>query len=444
MPKRHAQPLKPLQQAWAARNNTLAIWHQDAFSDLLMHRRLPGRDLWVLNNPRDVRRVLAEQSDNFHKSPETWRPLRPLVGNSIFVSEGEDWQRQRRLIAPMLTGPQRLRAYETVMIEAVEEMLQRWDVLADGSELEMDWECTRLAAEVVSRSLFSFRLGDHTRSIYQAFKVYQDTLGRLDLMSLLGLPAWLPRPGEGRARHAVSQLEDVVGVIAQSYRQRSGHRDDLAELLMGADSTQQEWLGPGELRDEFMTMLLAGHETTASTLCWAYYLLALDPRVRHEVEAEADRELADSRPNPGTVERLQYTRAVVKETLRLYPPIYEFSRQALSDTRLGRQPVAAGSLMVISPWLLHRHRRFWKQADEFLPERFLDNEDRRQRQCFIPFGAGPRVCPGAGFAMNELVYALAMSARRFRLELRPGQQVEPLGRLTMRPRHGLALRLCRQ
>jgi len=444
MPPRHPQPLTPLRLARVARDNTLAIWHQGAFVELLLHRRLPGRDLWVLNNPRDVRRVLVEQPDNYTKSPENWRPLRPLIGNSLFISEGGDWQLQRRLIAPMLTGPERLTAYESVMIQAVGEMLERWEALDEGSELEMGWECTRLAAEVISRSLFSFRLGNHARTVYQAFNQYQDTLGRLDLMSLLGLPAWLPRPGEVAARRAVAELEGVVEAITQACRHRRGPHNDLPELLMGSESPHRERLGPKQLRDEFMLTLLAGHETTANALCWAYYLLALDPRVRGELEAEADRELAGAAPKPGDLERLPYTRAVVSEVLRLYPPIYQFSRQAKSATRLGRQKVAAGSLLIVSPWLLHRHRRFWKQPDAFLPERFLESGSRRRRQCYIPFGTGPRVCPGAGFAMNELVYTLAMSAGRFRLDLRSGQRVEPLGRLTLRPRQGLPLRLSRR
>jgi cytochrome P450 len=444
MPARPAKPLSPLPMLRAARDNAVAIWHQGAFAELLMHRRLPGRDLWILNNPRDLRKVLVEQPDHYTKSPENARPLRPLIGNSLFISEGEDWRLQRRVIAPMLTGPERLLAYESAMIETIGEMLDRWDGLAGGSELEMSWEATRMAAEVISRTLFSYPLGAHARTVYESFDRYQDTLGRLDVMSLLGLPEWMPRPGERRAKNAVARLEGVVEAIIHASRRRGGRHDDLPALLMGEDSPHRERLGPRQLRDEFMLTLLAGHETTANALCWAFYLLALDPRVRSLVESEADRELGDRPPCPGELERLPYTRAVVSEVLRLYPPIYQFSRQARSATALGRQTIKSGSLMVISPWLLHRHRRFWKQPDAFLPERFLEPAGRRQRQCYIPFGTGPRVCPGAGFAMNELTYALAMGARRFRLDLLPGQNVEPLGRLTLRPRHGLRLRLSRR
>jgi cytochrome P450 len=444
MPHRPEAPLAPARLLRVGRDNSLAIWHQGAFAEMLLHRRLPGRDLWVLNNPRDVRQVLAEQPGNYTKSPETWRPLKPLVGNSLLVSEGEEWRLQRRMIAPLLSGPERLRAYESVMIQAIQETLGRWETVGADSELEMSWECTRLAAEVISRCLFSFPLGEHAHTIFQAFTQYQDTLGRLDLMGLLGLPVWLPRPGEGRARRAIREMEGVVEVIIQAFFQRSGHYNDLPELLMGSASPHRDHLGQTQLRDEFMLTLLAGHETTANALCWAYYLLALHPRVRGRLEAEVDQELAGRTPMPGDLARLIYTRAVVSEALRLYPPIYQFSRQARSATQLGQQSVAAGSLLVISPWLLHRHRRYWKQPDDFFPERFLESGGKRRRQCYIPFGAGPRVCPGAGFAMNELVYALAMSAGRFRLDLRPGQRVEPLGRLTLRPRNGLPMRLSRR
>jgi cytochrome P450 len=441
MPPRPQLPLSPWRWVTIARDNGLAIWHQGAFSSLLMHRRLPGRDLWVLNNPRDIRQVLVNDAAQYTKGSETCRSLKPLIGNSLFISEGEEWRLRRRVIAPMLTGPERMRAYEATMIELVDEMLGRWERLGEGGELEMGWECIQLAAEVISRTLFSFPLGNHAYTIFEAFSQYQDTLGRLDLLSLLGLPAWLPRLGEASARRAVGMLEGVVEAIVAAARQRHCPHDDLPELLMGAHSPHREALGPTQLRDEFMLTLLAGHETTASALSWAYYLLSLDVRVRGELEAEVDRELAGSRPSTGDLERLTYTRALVSEVLRLYPPIYQFTRQARGEFRLGELKLAPGSLLVISPWLLHRHRRFWKNPDAFLPERFLGSGGRRQRQCYLPFGAGPRVCPGAGFAMNEMVYALAMSAQRFRLDLIPGTVLEPLGRLTLRPRHGLPMRL---
>ncbi len=442
MPPRPQHPLSPWRWVTTARDNGLAIWHQGAFSSLLMHRRLLGRDLWVLNNPRDIRQVLVTDAAQYTKGSETLRSLKPLIGNSLFISEGEEWRFRRRVMAPMLTGPERMRAYEATMIEVVDEMLGRWERLGEGGELEMGWECIQLAAEVISRTLFSFPLGDHTHTIFEAFSQYQATLGRLDLMSLLGLPAWLPRPGESSARRAVGLLEGVVEAIVAAARQRSSPYDDLPELLMGTQSSpQREFLGPTQLRDEFMLALLAGHETTASALSWAYYLLSLDQRVRGELEAEVDRELAGSRPRPGDLERLPYTRALVSEVLRLYPPIYQFSRQVRGEASLEGRNLAPGSLIVISPWVLHRHRRYWKNPDAFIPERFMESGGRRRRQCYIPFGAGPRVCPGAGFAMHEMVYALAMSTQRFRLDLRPGTVVEPLGRLTLRPRNGLPMRL---
>ncbi len=444
MPPRPARPLPLMRWLSVAQDNSLAMWHQGAYVELLMHRRLPGRNLYVLNNPSNIRQVLVTEAENYTKSPETSRPLRPLLGNSLFISEGEDWRLQRRVIAPILTGPERLHGYEAIMIQAVEEMLERWAAKANGAELEMAWECTQLASEVISRALFSFRLGDHARTVFDAFSHYQNTLGRLDLMNLMGLPSWIPRPGEASAQRSIVQLEQVVSAIIDAAQRRSGSYEDLPELLLGEHSPHRHKLGRRQLRDEFMLTLLAGHETTANALCWAYYLLSRDVRVRGELESEVDRVLRGNPPGPGDLDRLPYTKALVSEALRLYPPIYQFSRQAQAATHLGKQAIASGSLLVISPWLLHRHHRFWKQPDAFHPERFLESGGRRRRQCYIPFGAGPRVCPGAGFAMNELVYALAMSAQRFRLQLRPGAVVQPLGRLTLRPRHGLPMLLLRR
>jgi len=398
----------------------------------------------VLNNPSDIRQVLVTDAAKCFKGSETRRSLKPLIGDSLFISEDEEWRIHRRLLAPMLTGPERMQFYESIMIELVEEMLGRWEELGEGGELEMGWECTRLAAEVISRALFSFPLGNHAYTVFEAFGQYQNSLGRLDLMSLLGFPPWMPRPGESNARRAVGILEGVVEAIVAAARHRDRSYDDLPELLMGAHSPFRDSLGPTQLRDEFMLTLLAGHETTASALIWAYYLLSLDRRVRGELEAEVDRELAGAKPRPGDLDRLAYTRALVSEVLRLYPPIYQFTRQTRSEIRLGELNLGPKSLLVISPWLLHRHRRYWKSPDDFLPERFLEPGGRRQRHCYLPFGTGPRVCPGAGFAMNEMVYALAMSAQRFRLDIIPGRVVEPLGRLTLRPRNGLVMSLSRR
>ncbi len=442
-PLRPARPLNALGWFSAARDNALSIWHRGAYVETLMQRRLPGRDLLVVNSPSAARQILVEHAARYTKSRDTRRALCPLLGESLLVSEGELWRQQRRLIAPVLTSRSRLAGYAEVMVATLTEVLDRWGENGEA-ELEMTQESTRLAAEVVSRALFSFPLGPHADTIFHAFVRYQDTLGRLDVLGLLGLPDWVPRPGERAAGAAVAQMERVVEAILADYRRRSEPRGDFVDLLMGSAELGGAVAAPRRIRDEFMLALLAGHETTANALCWSFYLLSLCPSARQRLEEEVDRELAGRTPGLADLEALAYTRAVVEEALRLYPPIYQFTREAVELDQIGARRVAPGSLLVISPWLLQRHHRFWKDPDAFHPERFLGPLSRRHRLCHLPFGAGPRGCPGAGFARTELTLALAMAAQRYRLHLRPGHRVEPLGRLTLRPRQGLPMRLERR
>ena len=442
-PPRPDRPLPAVRWFSDARDNALSIWHRGAFVETLMHRRLPGRELIVPNSPAGVRQVLVEQAAKYTKSRDTRRALRPLLGESLLVSEGELWRRQRRLIAPALTSPGRMQGYAEIMVATIAEVLDRW-AEGQGGELEMTQEATRLAAEVVSRALFSFPLGGHADTIFHAFARYQDTLGRLDVLGLVGLPDWFPRPGQRTATRAVAELEGVVDAIVADYPRRTAPQGDFVDLLMGSDELDGAAQAPRRVRDEFMLALLAGHETTANALCWCFYLLSLCHSARQQIEDEVGRTLAGRTPGLADLESLEYTRAVVEEALRLYPPIYQFTREAVAPDRLGEWDVAPGTLVVISPWLLQRHRRYWKDPDAFRPERFLGPASRRRKLCHLPFGAGPRGCPGAGFARTELALTLAMSAQRYRLHLRPGHPVEPLGRLTLRPRHGLPMRVERR
>lgn len=442
-PPRPDRPLSAVRWFFEARDNALSIWHRGAFVETLMQRRLPGRDLIVLNSPAAVHRVLVEEAGRYAKSRDTRRALCPLLGESLLVSEGELWRRQRRLIAPVLTSRSRLSGYADTMVATIAEVLDRWGDSA-GAELEMTQETTRLAAEVVSRALFSFRLGAHADTVFHAFLRYQDTLGRLDVLGLMGLPDWFPRPGERAARRAVGELDGVLEEIIADYGRRTTRHGDLVDLLMGSVDLGGAAEAPRRVRDEFMLALLAGHETTANALCWCFYLLSLCPPARQRLEEEVDARLAGRAPGLPDLESLEYTRAVVEEAMRLYPPIYQFTREAVQPDRLGEWEVAPGTLVIVSPWLLQRHRRYWRDPDAFRPERFLARPSGRRRLCHLPFGAGPRGCPGATFARTELALTLAMSAQRYRLDLRPGYPVEPLGRLTLRPRSGLPMRVERR
>lgn len=435
----------PLHWLLKGRENSLAVWHQAAFFEPLLHRRLPGRTLFVVNSSHWIRQVLVSRAKRYAKSEETRRMIRPLIGDSLFIAEGEAWRRQRQLIVPPLARRGHLPAFASVMIAAIGETLERWLALGEDVEMEFTREATRLAADVLGRALFSFPLAGHADLIYGAFQDYQDSLGRLDVAGLLGLPAWLPYPGRGRGLAAAARLNTVVEEVIAAHASRPDGPQDLLDSILRAHAPGAEFEAVSQARDQLMMLLLAGHETTANALSWTFYLLALFPAARMRLEQEVDHVLGKRPPLLEDLAHLPYTRAVLNESLRLYPPIPLFSREPLDQDHFGAHVVPAHSLVLIAPWLVHRHRRYWRDPDAFLPERFLNPESGPcARYGFIPFGAGGRVCPGATFATTELMLILAMVAQRLRLHLRPGHPVEPLGRLTLRPRHGLPMRLERR
>ncbi len=445
-PYRPQHPYALLPWVRIARDNSAAVWPVGAFWASFMARGLPGRKLFVLNNATAVRQVLLTNAANYQKSRDTRRVLRPLIGDGLFISEGPLWRRQRRLLMPALHA-RRLPDFLPVMGQVGLEMLERWERLGAGAEVDMGREMTRVTAEVVSRVLLSFPLGQgRTDAVYTAFNDYQDSLGRLDVLGLLGAPDWLPRPGEGRARQAVAVVDALIDEILQARAPgRQPGRGDLLDLLLGARDEAGLALAPCLVRDEIKVLFLAGHETTATTLVWALFLLASSPAVQEQVKVEADRTLGAEVPGPQELERLVFTRAVVQESLRLYPPIHQFAREALGEDRIGEHLIPPGSLMLVAPWLLHRHHRYWSEPDAFRPERFLRTPERRRpNHAYLPFSTGPRLCPGAAFGMAETTLILALAVQRFRLFLRPGHPVEPLGRLTLRPRLGMPLRLERR
>ncbi len=439
-PLRSPRPLGALAWARAAWDNSAAIWWRGAFVEPIQVWPGPARKILVPTAAPWVRQVLTSRAGSYEKGATARRAIAPLIGDALFIAEGEEWRRQRHLFVPLLTHRSRLPDQVRRMVPAIDEGLDRW-LAAPGGVLALEREATRLAADVMGRTLFDFALAPHGDLINDAFIDYQDSLGRPDLTALLGLPDWLPRPGARRGRAAAARL---AGLADQVLAVPAGTPDGLLAHLRQAGSQDPRQTGQ-MVRDQITMLLLAGHETTANTLCWAFYLLSRYPEARARLEAEAEAVLGARLPELGDLERLPYTRALIDETLRLYPPIHMFSREPLEPDQFGRHGVPLGSLVVIAPWLLHRHHRYWRDPDQFRPERFLEPGGRpRSRYAYIPFGAGTRVCPGASFALTELTLILALASRRMRLHLRPGHPVEPLGRLTLRPRQGLPMQLERR
>ena len=422
--------------------NILNVWPDEVFEKPLCVYSVFRRRVFVVSDPALIEYVMVTKVENFRKSDASRRMLEPLIGKSMFITHGEHWRRQRRIATPAFHS-RHIRAFSSMMVEETQDLLARWEKLGADAEVDVSREMTRLTAEIICRTLFSYDIDDSVERVYDAFARYQDSLGRLAISELAGLPAWLPRPSAWRGRRAAAELDRIVGeIVAQ--RQRTGEqRSDLLGLLLDAvDPVTGTSLSARLVRDELLMLFLAGHETTANAMVWTWYLLSQSPEAERRLHEELDSVLADRVPRYEDLQQLPWLRAVLQESMRLYPPLHVYSREAVKSDRLGGKPCPAGSMVVIAPWVVQRHRLLWQEPAAFRPERFLpENSVERPRYAWLPFSAGPRTCLGTGFAMTEMMLAAALIAQRYRLRLRPGHPVEPLGRLTLRPTHGLPMRL---
>jgi cytochrome P450 len=405
--------------------------------------RTPFFRSYMCNDPALVRRVLDERPDDFPKSNRIREGLNPLLGNSVFVTNGEVWKRQRRIIDPAFEGG-RLRAAFPAMWAAGQAAVVRMPL----GEIEVEEAMSHAAADVIFRTLFSIPIEHEiAAAVFAEFRTYQRTQPILNLAAFLPLPHWFPR----FHRHATKRSARIIrGLIARLTEGRAAEiaagtaPDDLAtKIMVTPDPLTGERFATSEMVDQVAIFFLAGHETSASALAWALYLLALYPDVQARVAAEAAN-LGDA-PDFGAVSKLKYTRDVFREVLRLYPPVPMMVRENRCPEEMRGRQVAAGAQIVLSPWHLHRHERIWDRPDEFDPDRWQTEAGRLcARDAYIPFSSGPRVCTGAGFAMVEGPLLLAMLVRAFQFERVDGRDPVPVAHLTVRAKDGIWLKISRR
>ncbi|HEX9585401.1 MAG TPA: cytochrome P450 [Gammaproteobacteria bacterium] len=430
---------------WRGIWNILDAWAPELFETDFVHTRTFFRHVFVVSAPSDVEYVMVTNVENFPKSDVSQQMLKPLIGDSMFITHGAHWKRQRRLATPAF-HTRNIREFTSVMVERTRAMVNAWEQLEEGGRIEIDREMTRLTAEIITGSLFSDDISGKTDQVYDAFARYQNSLGRLAVAELMGISRMLPRWGARKGKKAAEELDAIVwGIIER--RQKSGEdKGDLLSLLLESrDPDTGGRLSERLIRDELLFLFLAGHETTASATIWTWYLLSQHPEVEARVHKEIDRVLSGRTPAYDDIANLKYIRAVLFEAMRLYPPVHVYARQNVEDDVIHGEHVPAGSLIVIAPWVIHRHKKLWDEPEAFRPDRFLGEKGRpRPRYDYLPFSAGPRTCLGLSFAMTEMAIVVAMVAQRFRLGLEPGHPVEPLGYLTLRPRFGLPMRITRR
>ena len=396
----------------------------------------------LISHPDGVRHVLQERHTNYGKDNIDYRMLMPVLGHGLLTSEGSLWLRQRRLIQPAFHR-ERIAALGELMTARTELMLERWDAMG-GETLDVAAEMSRLALDIVARALFRVDIGGPADALSEAVTTlnryiaaqFDSPIGLL----LAGRPPLRPGP-----RRALRTLDDIVFGIIRTRRAGGGDGDDLLTTLLELrDEDTGEGMTDRQLRDEVMTLLLAGHETTANALAWTWYLLARHPDVEAKLRTELGAVLGSRRPGVDDLPRLPWTRMIIDEAMRLYPPAWFVSRRAKEDDEIGGYRIPARSNVALSPWVTHRHPEFWPDPETFDPERFApERVAARPRFAYFPFGGGPRLCIGNAFALTEAQLVLATVASRWRLELLPGHAVELEPLVTLRPRGGLPMRVRR-
>ncbi|MBV8840647.1 MAG: cytochrome P450 [Alphaproteobacteria bacterium] len=444
-PMPRAGALGPIGLYRALRRNGVEAWREEAFEEPYVADRNQLGGFVLLNDPDLIRYVLIDNAANYPKDDLQLEKLTPAVGRGLLTADGESWRLQRRTVAALFQ-PQAVAAYIAPMQVSVDAMLTRWAAHARrGETIDIAREMTALTYDIISRTVFSNEIETPPDVMGEAITTYFEALGRIDLWDVLPLPRWLPRPAFIRARPAQKIFRDEVLRLFEQRRARMVARqavpDDLVTRLINArDPETGAPLSDSVIHDNLVTFIGAGHETTANALAWTLFLMSqfgdADARVAREAAVLPDT------PDADALGRLADTRMILEESMRLYPPVPFLSRAAAARDMIGEVAVVAGTRIIIAPWVLHRHRKLWRDPDMFVPERFApERRGAIPRFGYLPFGAGARICVGMTFAMNEALLALSLIARRFRVTLGAGAQVMPFARMTLRPLNGLPMRI---
>jgi len=399
------------------------------FGDIA-HYRLGPMHVYQLNHPSPIREVLVEKADKFNKPRLMKRGLRPTAGDGLLTSDGALWKRQRKLIQPAFQHD-RLGAYASVMVAHAQSMM---DSYREGEVRDIGADMAVLTLGIVVKCLFGSDLPSEARDIGRPMLAVLDAANER-LNSVLRISSWLPTARNRREKRAIAELDAILQLLIRTRRagQESGG-DLLSVLLAAADEESGARMSDRQLRDELMTLFGAGHETTAVALTWTWYLLSCHPEVQAKLDEELDRVLAGRPPSVSDLPRLPYTEMVIREVLRLYPPAPGFAREPVEDVTIGGYEIPKGSLITISTHALHHDPRFFPDPERFDPERFAPAwEERIPRHAYLPFGGGPRVCIGNGFAMMEARLILATMAQQCRLTMNPSDTIRPVQLVTLRP-----------
>jgi unspecific monooxygenase len=427
----------------AMRESPIGTWGQRAYEEDIVRGRFIGRASFILNTPDAIRHVLVDNYENYTRTPAGIRVLRPMLGEGLLIAEGRAWKHQRRTLAPAFT-PRAVASLVPHMIAATDETIAKLQA-ASGAPVDLREVMQRMTLEIAGRTMFSFGMERHGAALRDFVMDYGERLARPHLLDLI-LPVSWPTPQDfARARFRKQWTRFVAMLMAE--RRAAGKNEgapprDLFDLMGAArDPETGAAFTDEQLGDQVATMILAGHETTATALFWSLYLLALDPSTQDELAAEVTGAAVNDALD---VERLKFTRAVIDETMRLYPPAFLIARAAAGPDTIAGFPVKKSDVILIAPWLLHRHEKLWHDPNAFVPSRFMPPAPPPDRFAYLPFGVGARVCIGAHFALVEARLALARMIAAFRVEPVDKQPVMPIGVVTTQPDRSPMFRITRR
>lgn len=422
-----------------ARKNILSIIPELATKQPMVSGKTAFVRWHMVMDPPTIKEMLRDRLDQYPKSDVTKNLLEPAIGDSLFIAEGAHWRWQRRAAAPVFSA-RNIANLAPIMTAAAETTIER---LGKGGErVDLYEEMIRATFDVISNVTFSGSGALDSDEVHRAIDAYIAQVGKVSLLDVVGVPSWVPRPGRIFQPNTLKKTKAIADQAIQSRRQ-SGSKDipDLLDLLMaGSDPETKRQMNTAELRDNLLTFIVAGHETTALTLSWALYLCAFDQEVQDKLRAETQAVLGDRTATAADCEALVYTKQVINEALRLYPPAAFISRTAQTADELCGREILKGDTVMLPIYALHRHHSLWDDPDSFDPERFAEGQTI-DRFAFLPFGDGPRICIGAQFAMTEAQIILASLINKFRFERIAGIDPDPVMVLTLRPEGGVQLKV---
>jgi len=446
-PSRLPSVLSLARTVWRGDGDLLSLLPGEAFSMKAGELGFSRRSIKLFNAPELVKQILQDTEEVYPKSDLMVGALEKLIGDSIFVSDGPKWRRQRAMIDPAFSK-MRLTLAFGAMQDAVADYTQRLNAAADtGETVSLDQVTSELTADIICRTVFSTSLDTQiSQDVFEDFVLFERGVAQVKIWRLIVDPAWTKARQEPEVLAACERIRRHLGTLTDTHlNAEPGIYDDIASAVIAArDKDSGEPFTREELIDQLGVFFLAGHETSASALTWAFYLLAMQPDITARLRAEVDEVTGGDEITFDAIRKLVFTRAVFRETLRLYPPITFMPRVAMKAGKIGPYKVRKGALLMIAPWTMHRHVEYWDRPDIFDPDRFMPGrEETIYPGAYLPFGAGPHTCVGAGFAALEAALILASLTRSFDFEIENRDQIRPAARLTPRPAEQIMMRVRR-